>query len=36
MTSFEFEEFHNLIIDDDAIEDAVALSSRYVTGSISS
>jgi ATP-dependent Clp protease ATP-binding subunit ClpC len=26
-----FEEFHNLIIDDDAIEDAVALSSRYVT-----
>lgn len=26
-----FEEFHNLIIDDDAIEDAVALSTRYVT-----
>ncbi len=26
-----FEEFHNLIIDDDAIEDAVGLSSRYVT-----
>lgn len=26
-----FEEFHNLIIDDDAIEDAVALSSRYIT-----
>ncbi len=26
-----FEEFHNLIIDDDAVEDAVALSTRYVT-----
>lgn len=26
-----FEEFHNLIIDDDAVEDAVALSSRYIT-----
>ena len=26
-----FEEFHNLIIDDDAIEDAVVLSTRYVT-----
>lgn len=26
-----FEEFHNLIIDDDAIEDAVALSTRYIT-----
>ncbi len=26
-----FEEFHNLIIEDDAIEDAVALSSRYIT-----
>lgn len=26
-----FEEFHNLIIDDDAIEDAVELSARYVT-----
>ena len=26
-----FEEFHNLIIDDDAIEDAVGLSTRYVT-----
>ncbi len=26
-----FEEFHNLIIDDDAIEDAVVLSTRYIT-----
>jgi ATP-dependent Clp protease ATP-binding subunit ClpC len=26
-----FEEFHNLIIDDDAILDAVELSSRYIT-----
>lgn len=26
-----FEEFHNLIIDDDAIRDAVELSSRYIT-----
>ncbi len=26
-----FEEFHNLIIDDDAVEDAVALSTRYIT-----
>ena len=26
-----FEEFHNLIIDDDAIADAVDLSSRYIT-----
>lgn len=26
-----FEEFHNLIIDDDAIEDAVGLSTRYIT-----
>jgi ATP-dependent Clp protease ATP-binding subunit ClpC len=26
-----FEEFHNLIIDDDAISDAVDLSSRYIT-----
>ena len=26
-----FEEFHNLIIDDDAIEDAVLLSARYIT-----
>jgi ATP-dependent Clp protease ATP-binding subunit ClpC len=26
-----FEEFHNLIIDDDAVLDAVELSSRYVT-----
>ena len=26
-----FEEFHNLIIDDDAIMDAVELSSRYIT-----
>jgi len=26
-----FEEFHNLIIDDDAIADAVELSSRYIT-----
>ncbi len=26
-----FEDFHNLIIDDDAIEDAVALSTRYIT-----
>ncbi|EKD29942.1 MAG: hypothetical protein ACD_78C00203G0001, partial [uncultured bacterium (gcode 4)] len=26
-----FEEFHNLVIDDDAIEDAVKLSIRYVT-----
>lgn len=26
-----FEEFHNLIIDDEAIQDAVSLSTRYVT-----
>lgn len=26
-----FEEFHNLIIDEDAIQDAVSLSTRYVT-----
>lgn len=26
-----FEEFHNLLIDDDAIEDAVLLSTRYIT-----
>ena len=26
-----FEEFHNLIIDDEAVEDAVLLSSRYIT-----
>lgn len=26
-----FEEFHNLIIDDDAIADAVELSTRYIT-----
>lgn len=26
-----FEEFHNLIIDDDAIEDAVSLATRYIT-----
>ncbi len=26
-----FEEFHNLVIDDDAIEDAVSLSTRYIT-----
>lgn len=26
-----FEDFHNLIIDDDAVEDAVALSTRYIT-----
>ena len=26
-----FEEFHNLIIDDDAIVDAVELSTRYIT-----
>ena len=26
-----FEEFHNLVIEDDAIEDAVVLSTRYIT-----
>lgn len=26
-----FQEFHNLVIDDDAVEDAVALSTRYIT-----
>lgn len=26
-----FEEFHNLVIDDSAVEDAVALSTRYIT-----